>query len=227
MESTARKRPSTRPSSAKSSPDTLLDAAEELFGHYGLEAVSLNQVRKHAGSRHASVIQYHFGTKRDLVRAVFERRAPRINKRRNELLDRVDRTGDSEELRQLLSALIKPLVEEGAASGKGRNYVLFVDSMRRSPDVGFATIMDAHHMSGLHRIVERIEQIQSDLPRREVRLRFRLIQSWIIESAADWERRRTRGEDPSGAEYETYVNMVTRMCVAAIAIEAQGIVRAT
>lgn len=50
----------------------ILDAAEELFAEYGFSETSLRQITKNAEVNLASV-NYHFGSKKELIRAVLER----------------------------------------------------------------------------------------------------------------------------------------------------------
>lgn len=66
--------------------ERLLDAAERLFATRGFEATSLRDVTSQAKANIAAV-NYHFGSKDALVRAVFERRLGEVNRRRIELLD--------------------------------------------------------------------------------------------------------------------------------------------
>src|SRR5438552_11594715 len=50
----------------------ILDVAEELFGEQGLDRVSIRDITRKAKVNLAA-INYHFGSKEDLVVAVFER----------------------------------------------------------------------------------------------------------------------------------------------------------
>ena len=71
MEAQLSTRPETRGDVARGA---LLDAAERLFAERGIEAVSLRDVCTAAGQRNHSAAQYHFGDRRGVVAAVFERR---------------------------------------------------------------------------------------------------------------------------------------------------------
>jgi len=52
----------------------ILDAAEHLFAENGVDGTSLRSIMAAAGVS-ISQINYHFGTKEALLRAIFERRA--------------------------------------------------------------------------------------------------------------------------------------------------------
>ena len=56
--------------------------AERLFTRDGVDGVSLRQIAVEAGLRNPASVQYHFGSKEALLRAVVELRLPPINERR-------------------------------------------------------------------------------------------------------------------------------------------------
>ena len=90
----------------------LLDAAERLFAAAGFEATSLRDVTARARANVAAV-NYHFGSKRELLRAVFERRLGEVNRRRIALLNGSGRGRPTPE--RILHAFIAPtfdLMEE-------------------------------------------------------------------------------------------------------------------
>ena len=66
--------------------EQILDAAESLFAEHGIKAVALRQIIAEAGVNSAA-IHYHFGSKEELVRAVFARRIEPLNRERLTLLD--------------------------------------------------------------------------------------------------------------------------------------------
>ena len=94
--------------------DRLLDAAEELFSNRGIDATSLRAVTSSAEVNLASV-NYHFGSKEGLVRAVFLRRIEPLNRERLELLDALEiaAAGAPVELEAVLDAWIMPPLRMG------------------------------------------------------------------------------------------------------------------
>lgn len=81
--------------------DRILDAAEALFARQGFSATSLRAVIAEAGVNLAAV-HYHFGSRHELVRAVFSRRFEPIN----------------EERLARMAALVAP--DAGVPAGRGR-----------------------------------------------------------------------------------------------------------
>lgn len=85
--------------------ERLLDAAERLFAENGFEATSLRDITARAKANLAAV-NYHFGSKEALVRAVFERRLGEVNRKRLALLNGTGRGRPSPE--SILHAFIAP-----------------------------------------------------------------------------------------------------------------------
>lgn len=99
----------------------LLRTAERLFAVHGVDAVSLRQIVAEAGHRNPAAIQYHFGSKDALLRAILEYRLPPINERRLAMLAAAD--ADGHDLRSLVEAVVVPLLELEPA---GAFYVRFL-----------------------------------------------------------------------------------------------------
>jgi AcrR family transcriptional regulator len=86
----------------------LLEAAERLFAEHGIARSSLRAITREAGANLASV-NYHFGSKEGLVRAVFARRLEPLNRERLALLDRcLESTKGKPDLECVLHALVGP-----------------------------------------------------------------------------------------------------------------------
>lgn len=68
--------------------ERILDAAEKLFGQKGFEGASLREITAAASTNLASV-NYHFGSKDELIAAVLRRRMRPLNEKRLAMLDAV------------------------------------------------------------------------------------------------------------------------------------------
>lgn len=101
-----------------STKDRILGAAEELFAQHGFAGTSLRQVTGHADVNIAAV-NYHFGSKENLVNEVFRRRMDEMTASRLSQLEaaRRDRPGD---LGAVLAAFVEPalaMAQEGHSGG--------------------------------------------------------------------------------------------------------------
>jgi AcrR family transcriptional regulator len=67
------------PADAPNTESSLLDAAIELYGKFGTQAVSLNQIRRHAQVSNDAAIRYYFRDKNGLLTRSTERIAEHLN----------------------------------------------------------------------------------------------------------------------------------------------------
>ena len=71
---------------ARNGKERILDAAEQLFARHGFYGVSLRAITQ-AARVDVALVGYHFGGQRELVTAVFVRRAGVLNRERLEQLE--------------------------------------------------------------------------------------------------------------------------------------------
>lgn len=102
-----------------STRDRLVAAAEALFAAQGIGGVSLREIVRAAGAGNSSALQYHFGDRDGMLRAVLARHTAEIEARRHALLDACEPTP---ELRPLTAALVLPLAAK-LADPSGRDYL--------------------------------------------------------------------------------------------------------
>ena len=104
-----------------SAKERILDAGESAFGKSGYEATTVRKIAEEAGVP-VALINYHFGSKVGLYRAVFERRAPTIYDQRVVGLQLARSEPDWERRGEVvIKALIVPMLALRAGSG-GENF---------------------------------------------------------------------------------------------------------
>ena len=94
------------PSTHFSTKDRILGAAEELFAQHGFAGTSLRQVTSRADVNIAAV-NYHFGSKENLVNEVFRRRMDEMSRRRLAALEAAQAEAPGE-LEPVLAAFVEP-----------------------------------------------------------------------------------------------------------------------
>jgi AcrR family transcriptional regulator len=104
----------------KDTRSRILDVAEELFSEQGLDRVSIRAITRKAKVNLAA-INYHFGSKEDLIAAVFERRVVPVNEARLAALDAVERAAGKKtsKLEAILEAFIRPALQCSLKAPKG------------------------------------------------------------------------------------------------------------
>ena len=95
---------------AKSTSEQILDAAEKLFSQTGYHATTLRNITQEAKVNLAAV-NYHFGSKEELVNAVIERRIVPINNIRMKMLNEIEKKTETQNYQPDTSEILKALIE--------------------------------------------------------------------------------------------------------------------
>lgn len=104
----------------------ILDSAELLMAEHGINGVSLRQILTHAGANSAA-LHYHFGSREALIEAILTRRGLNANLRRRGMLDALDARDRAPEVRDVVSAVIDPMLEMIDEHGEaGRRFIRFL-----------------------------------------------------------------------------------------------------
>lgn len=88
----------------------ILDAAEKLFAERGFSETSLRLITSKAEVNLASV-NYHFGSKKELIRAVLARYLDVFMPSAATEIKRLEKAAEQASLNEIFSSLIKPLLE--------------------------------------------------------------------------------------------------------------------
>ena len=89
-----------------STKERILSAAEELFARHGFAGASLRQVTS-AANVNLAAVNYHFGSKDNLINEVFRRRLDELTETRLGALRRVT-SGEAPTLEAILEAFVEP-----------------------------------------------------------------------------------------------------------------------
>jgi AcrR family transcriptional regulator len=120
-----------------STVERILDSAERLFAENGFSCTSLRAITADAKANIAAV-NYHFGSKEELVRQVFQRKMAPVNKIRIDKIDEVLRKADDEgrkpEVRELFEAFIGPTFDAAMDPRKASHLVLLIGRATTEPD---------------------------------------------------------------------------------------------
>src|SRR5271166_3605347 len=133
-----RRKKTTKTSGLKPGKERILDAAERLFARHGFYGISVRDITE-AAAVDVALINYHFGSKRELFAAVFQRRAERLNPERLAMLEEVRRAAlpGVPTLEAIVNAFTYPMLERSARGGPGwKSYFALVAQVNNSPEWG-------------------------------------------------------------------------------------------
>jgi AcrR family transcriptional regulator len=109
----------------------LVDAARDLFAQSGIDGTSLREISRVAGQGNTSALQYHFGDRETLLRAVLAPHQVRVDAGRASLLDDIE-SRNKTTIREMAAALVRPsaamLEQEG-----GKAYLRIMAEIWRDP----------------------------------------------------------------------------------------------
>ena len=114
----------------------ILDAAEQMFAEHGFDGTSIREITRVADVNVAAV-HYHFGSKEALLQAVLARRLAPINRRRIELLDRLEQDAGpgAPSMTQVIGAFLEPPLSEIRRLGpSGEQFVRLAGRAHSEPN---------------------------------------------------------------------------------------------
>lgn len=114
----------------RSTPLAIIEAAERLFGSHGIDTVSLRQIGLEANVANKSAVNYHFGDKAELVRAIWQHRLPALEARRKILLRQMHERGETGDPHAVARLIILPNYELFDAQGVHRYTAFFRHALR-------------------------------------------------------------------------------------------------
>jgi len=129
----------------------LVVTAERLFAVHGIDGVSLRQIAAEAGSGNNSAVRYHFGSKTELITAIFGHRLTQLARERQLLAA----CCDADDPRSRFEAHYRPVLL--LAEDPDNRYVSFVEQLQRRPEMEtFTRLPEDWRRSGVHRDMSRL-----------------------------------------------------------------------
>jgi AcrR family transcriptional regulator len=166
--------------------EQLVLVAERLFAQHGVEGVSLRQIGLAAGNANNSAVQYHFGSKQQLIQAIYEYRLTGLCARREELI--AQRRPD--DLRSWVDCQLHAVIEQ--ADKPGSHYLGFISAATtdRSSE---AFVLPPSLRARVVAFHDRLSSLLPDLDESIRARRIQQAQSFIVLAAAQRERARDAG----------------------------------
>lgn len=161
---------------------SLLEAAERLFAEEGVHQASLRAITQAAGANLAAV-HYHFGSKEALVREVLGRRLGPLNRRRLELLDRVEAQTSNPRVEDVVRAFVLPTLEMIQREQGGHAFARFVCRTFSEPDESYRGIILEQFRDILERFTAAFTRALPGLSREEFFWRFHFMVGAVVHTA--------------------------------------------
>jgi AcrR family transcriptional regulator len=113
-----------------------VSAAEKLFAARGVDRVSLREINRASGARNAVALQYHFGDRDGIVRAVVRKHYRQVHRQRHQMLDAYE-AESHDDVRKLSAALVLPAAAKLADIDGGPEYLRIAAELLNRPTGAF------------------------------------------------------------------------------------------
>ncbi len=164
----------------------LLEIAEHLFAELGVENTPLQRIVAESGQRNRSALNYHFGSRRDLLSALLDMRTRYMNGLRHDELDKVAAAGEEANIALIARAVFQPLVDVIEHEPWGHSYVQVLAQSLFDPGLTAHELISAETTSGMRRGRDMLAAALPDAPRDTIDARMVWATDVVIYSLARW-----------------------------------------
>ncbi len=162
----------------------ILGAAEELFARHGFAGASLRQVTASAKVNLAAV-NYHFGSKENLIEEVFRRRLDELNARRTELLAQCRERTDLG-LEDVLDAFVRPALELSLSDAGGAAFVRVLARAYAEHDERLRRFLSDNYGHVLKEFAAVFTRLLPQLDKEELYWRLDIVSGALTYAMADF-----------------------------------------
>lgn len=149
----------------------LILAGEQLFARNGINGASMREIATRAGQGNHAAVQYHFGSREGLVRAIFDYRMEQMEDVRGAMLRQAEANGRLADPRTILEIILLPQLDLHDADGN-HSYASFLSQyllQSRSPEFGdFSGSEPPHLTRALHLLRARVDYLPPHVAQRRL-----------------------------------------------------------
>ena len=167
-----------------STKDRILHAAEELFAQQGFASTSLRQVTSRADVNIAAV-NYHFGSKDNLVNEVFRRRMDEMSAQRLEALKAATRNVPGQ-LEPVLAAFVEPALAMAQDRHGGGAFIRVIARAYAESNEGLRKFLSEQYGQVLREFAKAIDACVPGLGKEELYRRLDFLSGALTYAMADF-----------------------------------------
>jgi len=159
-----------------SAQERLILVAEKLFAKSGIDAVPLREIARSAGNGNNNAVQYHFGSREGIVKAIFSYRIHQLAMMRTALLAESGARGETLDLKRIVRAWLLPVAQLVDENGK-HTYAAFMSHyvlQSVSSENPFVMANTPAEAASLRQSVDLIVAALPDVPRQTLLERIQL-----------------------------------------------------
>ena len=162
----------------------LILSALKLFADQGIDAVSMRTINNAAGTRNASAVHYHFGSKLGIIEAIIEFIKAELDTYRADALSRLEKrveTGDDPSLREIMWAIFEPYYRLYVTPVYGRDALRFLARMHIDMSPEMQSILNRDPQNLALRFDTLIARALPDLPEQTRQARYLFFWTFMVQ----------------------------------------------
>ena len=167
-----------------STKDRILGAAEELFAQFGFAGTSLRQVTSRADVNIAAV-NYHFGSKENLVNEVFRRRMDEMSEKRLSALKAAVDAG-ADDLEPILAAFVEPALAMAQDRHGGASFMRVIARAYAEKNDALRKFLSDHYGHVLREFAKAIATVVPELSKEELYWRLDFLAGALTYAMSDF-----------------------------------------
>jgi len=197
----------------RSTPVSIIEAAEKLFSIYPIDSVSFRQIGIEAKVSNKSAINYHFKDRESLLQAIWDHRLPQLEGMRRRFLDEVAPQGEYSP-KQILAAIILPNYQILDSTGRPTYGLFFRNALRWSSALNIRHNRLSQTPSSneiLHLLIDAMPEIPKALLTARIRYAYCAFFDAVFERYEDIQNRQP--VMPEKAFVEEGLDMAAAICL--------------
>jgi AcrR family transcriptional regulator len=167
-----------------STKDRILSAAEDLFAKSGFAGASLRQVTSVANVNLAAV-NYHFGSKENLINELFKRRLDELTAQRTKALEQALQTPPVT-LESVLEAFVSPALSLAQDRGGGQSFVRLLARAFAEQDQRLRRFVSDNYGHVLKEFAKSISSLLPHLAKEELYWRLDFVSGALTYAMSDF-----------------------------------------
>ncbi|HVT33333.1 MAG TPA: TetR family transcriptional regulator [Rhodanobacteraceae bacterium] len=200
-----------------STKERILGAAETLFARHGFAGASLRQVTA-AANVNLAAVNYHFGSKDNLIEEVFRRRLDELNARRQVALAAAI-ASEAPTLEGVLGAFIRPALELSLDPSGGHAFMRVLARAYAEHDERLRKFLSDNYGHVLREFAAAFGRLLPHLDKEELYWRLDFITGALTHSMADFGPMKRRGQISEEAHRERAAEHLIRFAIAGLRSE--------
>lgn len=167
-----------------STKERILSAAEDLFARSGFAGASLRQVTASANVNLAAV-NYHFGSKENLINELFKRRLDELTAERTKALNKALATKPVS-LESILEAFVAPALHLASDRGGGQSFVRLLARAFAEQDQRLRRFVSDNYGHVLKEFAKAIHQFVPELQKEDLYWRLDFVSGALTYAMSDF-----------------------------------------